>query len=90
LINLQTVEIAELIFPLRNTGGVGVAGSNPAVPTNLFNDFRCSLEAAKRPGCSRPTVKYWASGKHMPRPTEPYTKALIAAISHFEPQKAIH
>jgi ABC-type oligopeptide transport system ATPase subunit len=24
------------------------------------------------------------------RPTEPYTKALIAAIPHFEPQKAIH
>lgn len=25
-------------------------------------------EVAKRLGCSRPTVKYWASGKHMPRP----------------------
>ena len=24
------------------------------------------------------------------QPTEPYTKALIAAIPHFEPQKAIH
>ena len=25
-------------------------------------------EVAKRLNCSRPTVKYWASGKHMPRP----------------------
>ena len=47
LINLQTIEITDLIFPLRNTGGVGVAGSNPGVPTNLFNNFRCSLEAAE-------------------------------------------
>jgi len=39
LINLQTIEITDLIFPLRNTGGVGGAGSNPAVPTNLFNDL---------------------------------------------------
>jgi len=45
LINLQTIEIADLIFSLRNTGGVGVAGSNPTVPTNDFNDLRCSLEA---------------------------------------------
>jgi len=47
LINLQTIEITYLIFPLRNTGGVGVAGSNPAVPTNLFNNFRCFLEAVE-------------------------------------------
>jgi len=47
LINLQTIENVDVIFPLRNTGGVGVAGSNPAVPTNDFNDFRCSLEAAE-------------------------------------------
>ena len=25
-------------------------------------------EVAKRLGCSRPAVKYWAIGKHMPRP----------------------
>ena len=39
MINLQTIENVDVIFSQRNTGGVGVAGSNPAVPTNDFNDL---------------------------------------------------